>query len=361
MSISFNVPLNSVSFGQVSLGVLYECYSRDIDVIINPIGKNIDLSSGFNDENFKSWVLKNTDRFFREHKRSNKIFKLWHLNGGLESYSEKQVLLTFYELDSPTKEEINIAKNNYITAFSTDHFCSLFKHNNCENIEKIPLAFDSRNFYKTNKTYLPERIVFNLTGKLEKRKHHLKIIKLWAKRYGNNPRYSLQCAIFNPFMKTEDQQALINNALDNKRYFNITFLNFMQENSMYNDYLNSANIIIGLSGGEGWGLPEFHSIALGKHGIILDAHGYKEWANEKNSILVNPSKNKIPAYDNVFFKEGDRFNQGNIFDFEEEDFLNSCEIAEKKAVKDPVNQEGLLLQEKFSIKNTTDKILSLLE
>ena len=30
-------------------------------------------------------------------------FKLWHLNGGIESVSNRHNLLTFYELDSPTE------------------------------------------------------------------------------------------------------------------------------------------------------------------------------------------------------------------------------------------------------------------
>ena len=51
----------------------------------------------------------------------------------------------------------------------------------------------------------------------------------------------------------------------------------MPTNTAYNDYLNSGDIIIGMSGGEGWGLPEFHSVALGKYGIILNAHAYKEF------------------------------------------------------------------------------------
>jgi hypothetical protein len=361
MAYSFNLPLNSLSFGQTSLNILYECYKRDLDTLISPIGANIDLSSGFNEVEFKNWIIKNSERFLRDHKRSNKIFKLWHLNGGLESFSEKQILLSFYELDSPTPEEINIARNNYKIAFSTEHYTSLFKKTGCENVEKIPLAFDKNSFYKIDKVYNSNRIIFNLTGKLERRKHHLRIINLWAKKYGNNPKYSLQCAIYNPFLKIEDQQALISSALENKKYFNITFLNYMQDNSTYNDYLNSANIILGLSGGEGWGLPEFHSIGIGKYGIILDAHGYKEWANKENSILVKPSKNKIEAYDNIFFQKGAKFNQGNLFNFEDEDFYSACENAELKVLNNPVNEKGILLQKRFTIEKTVDKILELLK
>ena len=63
-----------------------------------------------------------------------------------------------------------------------------------------------------------------------------------------------------------------------------------------------------MSGAEGWGLPEFQSTAIGKHSVILNATGYKQWANEENSTLVEPS-GKQPIYDNTFFKEGSQFNR----------------------------------------------------
>ena len=47
-----------------------------------------------------------------------------------------------------------------------------------------------------------------------------------------------------------------------KEYFNINFLGMMQKNSLYNDFLNSGNIVLGMSGAEGWGLPEFQSVVL---------------------------------------------------------------------------------------------------
>ena len=38
----------------------------------------------------------------------------------MESFSSKQILYTFYELDQPTKEEINIVKNNNKVIFSSN-------------------------------------------------------------------------------------------------------------------------------------------------------------------------------------------------------------------------------------------------
>ena len=129
----------------------------------------------------------------------------------------------------------------------------------------------------------------------------------------------------------------------------------MQKNSLYNDFLNSGNIILGMSGAEGWGLPEFQSIALGKHGVILNAPSYKDWATTENSTLVEPS-GKIDSEDGIFFKKGNPFNQGNIYTFDEEAFINGCEEAIEKYKASPVNTEGVKLQEQFPYSATADQI-----
>jgi hypothetical protein len=117
----------------------------------------------------------------------------------------------------------------------------------------------------------------------------------------------------------------------------------MQKNNMYNDFLNSGNIILGMSGGEGWGLPEFQSVAIGKHAVILNAHAYKEWANENNSTLVEPN-GKIEAYDGMFFHKDQPFNQGNIFDFDQNDFISACEKSiEKVKPKSPIKNVGFAI------------------
>lgn len=130
----------------------------------------------------------------------------------------------------------------------------------------------------------------------------------------------------------------------------------MPANETYNEYLNSADIVIGMSGGEGWGLPEFQSVAMGKHSVMLNCNGYKSWANDNNSVLIEPDK-KIPAADGVFFNEGGETNQGSIFTFNEESFLNGCEKALERYRDNKKNEEGLKLQEEFTVSKTFDAIL----
>ena len=87
---------------------------------------------------------------------------------------------------------------------------------------------------------------------------------------------------------------------------------------------------------------------------------YKEWANKENATLVSPS-GKINSVDGVFFNQGDMYNQGRIYDFNEDEFISACEEAVKKFEANPLNKEGEKLQTKFTYKKTTDKILDLIK
>jgi hypothetical protein len=357
MTKAFNLPINSVSFGQVSTALLRFLFEKKENIHLFPIGNQVDTSTqSYSSQEFNDWLQASISSAYENFNRNQNIFKLWHLNGSLESFAKDQTLFSFYELDNPTKVELNIARNCKQLLFSSKFSVENFKKFGLDNVSYVPLFFDKYNFKNTDKTYFNDgRIVFNLVGKLERRKHHIKILNAWAKKFGNNSKYFLQCSIFNPFLKPEDQTKIIANGLEGKVYFNIQFLNFMPNNSMYNDYLNSADIIIGMSGGEGWGLPEFHSVALGKHAVIMNAHGYKSWANEENSVLVNPN-GRIECYDGVFFNKGMPYNQGSLFDFSPDEFIAGCETAIKKVEQNKINKEGLKLQSEYTIDKFVNNI-----
>ena len=353
-----NTPINGVSFGQVSFGIIREMLNRGIEPNLFTIGQ-VDLKSQDVDDEFASKLTELLTYSPTKHSRKDPCFKLWHLNGALESPSEKQAILTFYELDEPTDNEINAAKNNR-TLFSSQHSIDVFKDKGVD-CGYLPLFFDHYNFHKKDRKYFSDgRIVFNLCGKFEKRKHHARILDVWSRKYGNNSKYFLQCAIYNPFLTAEENDGVIHNSLRGTRYSNIQILKPMGKNSLYNDFLNSGNIVIGMSGGEGWGLPEFHSIALGKHAVILNAHSYKEFATSENSVLIEPNA-KTPAYDGKFFVENANFNQGNIYTWDEDDFIDGCEEAIKRYESSQVNTKGEELIDKFPLSRTVDVLLKELE
>jgi len=360
-NFSLEVPINSVSFGQISVAILREFKKMGLEPNIFPIG-NIDLSSQKPDREFNEWLQKCVFKAQKEHKRRFPVFKLWHLNGGINSVSDKQFLYTFWETDSPTPEELNVIKNNSTVGLSSQYAISILNGFGCDNIVKLHPGFDSYNFHRiTDKKYFDDdRIVFSVVGKFEPlRKNHAKIIQTWIKRFGNKKKYWLHCAIHNPFMHPQEMQNAYAALLGGQNIPNVQFFPFMHQNEVYNDWLNSANIVIGM-GNESFGLPEFHSIAMGKHAVILNVNGYKEYCNSKNSILINPN-GKMGAHDGKFFVKGSQWNQGQFFIFDENEFIAGCEEAIKRVEINPVNEAGLALANQFSYENTAKNILSKLE
>ena len=213
MKLGLHLPLNSVSFGQTSTLLLKTIFEREkngdnsTDWYLFPIGQ-VDLSSQKEDQEFNAWVQSKIVKTYERFSRDIPTLKLWHLNGSFESVSNKPNLLSFYELDKPTPIELNIARNSN-AIFTSKYTCDTFDIFGVET-KYLPLAFDSYNFHEIKRTFHNDgRIVFNLCGKFEKRKHTEKIIRAWIKKYGGNRKYVLQCAIHNAFFNEQQNHQVI--------------------------------------------------------------------------------------------------------------------------------------------------------
>ncbi len=351
----FKSPLNNVSFGNVSLNILRELFKRNITTSFFPIG-NVDTSVYDKLSNeFKEWLQSSINNRYKTLNKDVPTLQLWHINGSENRITRKSHLISFYELDSPTETEKNIIDIHDSVMFSSSYASKCFKSVGCSNVSNVNIGFDE-DFHITGKEYLKDKIHFGLMGKFEKRKHTGKILKIWAEKYGNNYNYQLSCCINNPFLKPEQVNAMISEALEGKQYGNINFLPFLKTNSEVNELLNSIDVdLTGLSGAEGWNLPAFNATCLGKWSVVLDCTSHKDWANPENSIMVAPS-NKIPCYDGAFFREGTPFNQGHIYDIDESSVIEAMKVAENKCKKK--NEQGILLQQKFSYSSMMDSVIN---
>jgi len=93
---------------------------------------------------------------------------------------------------------------------------------------------------------------------------------------------------------------------------------------------------------------------LGKWSAVTNFSAHKDWATDKNSILIEP-KSMRPVYDGKFFIEGQPFNQGSISQITETQIIEAMEKVEPLAKT--INIEGLKLQKEFTYSKTVDKIL----
>ena len=321
MKILLEAPLNSLSFGNVAFNFIKELHNKDIDFALWPMNKDIDLSAYDVDFLLQSKIQEAINKRYEFLSPEIPVLKLWHINGAENRKNEKQYLYTFYECSEPTEQEKSIVKNQTETIFSSSYSADKFDK------PFVPLGFD-KEFNVTGRKYLQNVIHFGLMGKFEKRKHTAKILNFWAKKYGNNSKYQLSCLINNSFMENEEFSNAVNMALEGKKYNNINFIPFLKTNKEVNEFINAIDIdLTGLSGGEGWNLPAFNATCLGKWSVVLNATSHQDWADRSNSILVDPIS-EMPCHDNKFFIDGHQFNQGNFYDFSEQQFIKAVDIAE---------------------------------
>lgn len=355
--VTLRCPLNSTSLGNVSYNFLKELFKKGVEVSLLPVLQKADLSSYDSmTEEMKSWVADSIDRRYDTIDRRNPFINLWHINGSDAKVADINLLYTFYETSHPTNQEINLVNLYDSTCFSSNYASEKFKESGALSCCHIPIGFDS-DLFQEEKQYLSPKIHFGLMGKWEKRKHTTKIIQTWLKSYGNDLNYQLTCCVNNSFLSQEETLSLKAQALMGKEYSNINFLPWLPKNSQVNDYLNSIDIDLGgASGAEGWNLPAFNAACLGKWPIVLNETSHKDWATQENSIQIK-SSGKLKINDGKFFLDGSGFNQGYMFDFQEEDLKEAMNIAVRKTREGEVNTEGIKLRSLFSYENTINKIL----
>ncbi len=183
----FEAPLNSLSYGNVSLNILREAFrlKDEINISLFPIGGKIDIDSYDKlSEEFKSWIQeKINQRFYGESfNRSSKTIKIWHLNGSeMRVGTGNQTLYTFHETSEPTDLEVTLCSMQEKVIFSSKYSFEKFKNRGLNNVSYVPPGFDL-DFIETDKVYLPDKIHFGLMGKWESRKNTAQILKCWAKK-----------------------------------------------------------------------------------------------------------------------------------------------------------------------------------
>lgn len=364
MLFNTELPLNTLSFGHVSFGILHEFYKRGLSPNLFPIGQP-DLSC-FDKvgADFHQYVATCSNKAFGNFKRNLPAFKVWHVQNSWHKVSNPAYLLTFHETSELTIQETNIL-NQLDGIFLTSPYSKMVFENNgvTTPIHLVKLGFDELHYQKTNKKYFEDgSIVFSVFGKAEfVRKAHDKTIRAWIKKYGGNLKYRLHLFITNPFFKNEDMNNLYAQIFNGaKPPVNVTIFPFQVTDSLMNDAYNATDIVLDMSKGESLSLPSLVCLCLGKHGVIHNATGMKGWATPENAVLVE-SSGKVPSHDGIFFHNGNIFNQGAFFDWNEDEFLVACDKAIDRFKANPINTEGEKLKEQYSYKAGVDTILSVIQ
>lgn len=357
MKFGIEIAANSLSIGQTSINIAQNLFKRGLAPSIFPIANNIDVSAFDNlTDDFKLWYQAGINKSLKHHQRKDPLFKNWHINGSFPSYSDKQTLFFYHELDAFTDEEINTLKNQYKILTPSKFTVGVLSNYGVECVY-CPLGVDGDTFKRIEKRpYDDDRVVIGLSSKWEERKNHSKVLRAFARKWGNNPKYILHASLFNHFLTPDQQNGMINQALGGQRIWNINLIPFTQTNSAYNQVLNTFDVIVDMSGGESFSLPLAQCLKIGKHACVLNAHVFKTMYTEKEVSLVEPTGKK-PMVDGVFFSGQGAFNVGNMFETTEDAIIDGIERAIERYRKEPVNKAGMELAATYTWGKTTDIIL----
>lgn len=354
-NFALNLGINRTSLGQVSICLLKEIYKRGLNPVVFPIGE-IDLTTHKKDEDFNAWLISCVQKNVLTHDRNIPIFKNWHLSGGLESFSKNQYLFSYLETDLVTPTEINVIKNQEKIFVCNEYLKNLLEKSGAENVIYCPLGFDAESFYNTKKKCYPDdRIVWSILGKFEQRKGHLRAIRAWIKKYGNNKNHILHLSITNNFLNPDQNNQILNQIFEGQKPWNINILPITATNKEYNNVINAGDIVIDASHNENWSLPSFQSVCIGKQAVVHNVAGISQWSTPENTIQFETNGKMIDAADGMFFNKGGPFSQGQYFDWDEDSLIAAMERAEPLAKT--FNSEGEKLKEKFSWSKSLDIIL----
>ena len=101
MKLLLEIPLNRLSFGNVSYNLIRELYKLNVDIGIFPIG-NVDLSAFDASEELKTYIEEAINRRWDFLSSEIPCLKLWHLNGS-ENRKNKDQYLEILSLKKFTK------------------------------------------------------------------------------------------------------------------------------------------------------------------------------------------------------------------------------------------------------------------
>ena len=141
MTPAFHLPLNHLSFGQVSINLLKEMYKQGDEPLLFTRGE-ADLSAFDLQPEFIEWLKDRVADSMRLHDRENRIVNLWHINGLLESVSLKNDAFTFHETNRLTETEINILRQQRVVFVSSKYTKTIFEKFGIENVIYCPIGLD---------------------------------------------------------------------------------------------------------------------------------------------------------------------------------------------------------------------------
>jgi glycosyltransferase involved in cell wall biosynthesis len=244
--------------------------------------------------------------------------RLWHQHDmSLHAGKGVHAGYTIFELDWLTPVEIHqvnsLDKVMVPSSWAADilHDVGIPK----EKINVVPLGVDTSIFkhmpeIRNTNEHTQDTTVFMNIGKWEIRKGHDILLEAFNKAFTQEDKVHLVLNCFNPFLF--DQQSNKDGNLD---WFNLYNQSPLKDKIFIIDkrlptqtevmrLMNEADCGVFPARAEGWNLELLEMMACGKHVITTNYSGHTDYANGKNSFLIDTEDKLEDAFDGTPFFKG---------------------------------------------------------
>jgi len=352
MQLNLISPINNLGYGYTGLHVCEELIKLGHEVALFPIG-NPECHPRHTD-NIRQ-ALANADQFSTD----APCVRLWHQHD-MSMFVGYGMHIGFpiFELDTFTaKEQHHLQSCNELFVCSNWAKGIVEQHyiTSCNNTNVVPLGVDSEIFYPAMSKRKPT--IFLNVGKWEKRKGHDILIEAFQSAFINNENVELWMMCDNPFPQAQDfVKECVNTYKQDSR---VRLIPRVESDEQVADVMRQADCGVFPSRAEGWNLEALEMLSCGKQVIATDYSAHTEFLTEENSWLV--SINDVePAKDGVWFSG--QGNWGKITNESMEDLIQHMRYVHntKQSGQLELNKKGIETAQRFSWKNTAEKIISYL-
>ena len=348
-------PINQLGYGIAGFNIC-KALSEQTDVALWPISE-------------PSVTNQNDADYVRELMANNVLFdpnapciRIWHQHD-MAQFVGKGLHIGFpiFELDTFTE-----AEKHHLSSCDGLFVCSEWAKQVCLNnlhfgehrIHVIPLGVDTAVFtdwLQSPRDPEPSSTIFFNCGKWEVRKGHDILIDAFKKAFPGDEDVQLWMMCQNPF-NSPDENKQWHDKYDDPRVKIIPRVETQEE--VYN-IMRRTDCGVFPSRAEGWNLEALEMMACGKQVIITDFSAHTEFCTKENSMLVTIDDTEM-AYDGKWFHgQGNwaKIGNGQIDQIVSHMRKTHASVQNNE---NTFNTAGVETAEKFSWKNSADKIMEVL-
>ena len=212
---------------------------------------------------------------------------------------------TFFEVDRLTKLEVNHLNSLDLVLVPSEWAKQVcIESGVAAHVSVCPAGFDPKIFKPVH--YMPKECVFLSVGKWEVRKQQDAIVEAFYSAFTKHDNVKLIMSMDNPFMDISEKKNKYKARLGSQ----INFIDRVASHAHLARLMQQSYCLVAPSLAEGWNMPLLEAMACGKFTIATNYSGHTEFCNESTTLLIEPAS-KVPAIDNMWFKENSKTNCGN--------------------------------------------------